>query len=182
MTSCFHISTANLILARVVAVRDLHARSDGYHDIPELAAVIRAFDALSLPLLRWLDPEDAHRLAIQGLRLLPPVRRAPTIQTGGAGLWPELSQSGRHGRRLRQEARRFRTLCCGWVFGFVEIGTVTPKPQVGNPRPRLFRLERDEAVINRWASTMTAACCAAAAGRPRASRRHCRRQPSGQQG
>ena len=34
-------------------------------------------------------------------------------------------------------------------FGFVEIGTVTPKPQAGNPRPRLFRLERDEAVINR---------------------------------
>jgi len=34
-------------------------------------------------------------------------------------------------------------------FGFVEIGTVTPRPQAGNPRPRLFRLERDEAVINR---------------------------------
>ena len=34
-------------------------------------------------------------------------------------------------------------------FGFVEIGSVTPKPQIGNPRPRLFRLERDEAVINR---------------------------------
>jgi dihydroorotate dehydrogenase len=34
-------------------------------------------------------------------------------------------------------------------FGFVEIGTVTPRPQSGNPRPRLFRLERDEAVINR---------------------------------
>ena len=34
-------------------------------------------------------------------------------------------------------------------FGFVEIGSVTPKPQEGNPRPRLFRLERDEAVINR---------------------------------
>ena len=34
-------------------------------------------------------------------------------------------------------------------FGFVEIGTVTPKPQSGNPRPRLFRLERDEAVVNR---------------------------------
>jgi dihydroorotate dehydrogenase len=34
-------------------------------------------------------------------------------------------------------------------FGFVEIGTVTPKPQAGNPRPRLFRLERDEGVINR---------------------------------
>src|SRR4051812_24631483 len=35
-------------------------------------------------------------------------------------------------------------------FGFAEIGTVTPKPQPGNPRPRLFRLERDEAVINRF--------------------------------
>ncbi|HEY6604430.1 MAG TPA: dihydroorotate dehydrogenase (quinone), partial [Xanthobacteraceae bacterium] len=36
--------------------------------------MIRAFDALSLPLLRWFDPEDAHRMAIQGLRLLPPVK------------------------------------------------------------------------------------------------------------
>src|SRR4051794_41666858 len=34
-------------------------------------------------------------------------------------------------------------------FGFVEIGSVTPRPQGGNPRPRLFRLERDEAVVNR---------------------------------
>ena len=36
--------------------------------------MIRAFDAFSLPLLRWFDPEDAHRMAIQGLRLLPPVK------------------------------------------------------------------------------------------------------------
>ena len=36
--------------------------------------MISAFDAFSLPLMRWFDPEDAHRLAIQGLRLLPPVR------------------------------------------------------------------------------------------------------------
>ncbi|NEV80852.1 dihydroorotate dehydrogenase (quinone), partial [Rhodopseudomonas sp. BR0C11] len=36
--------------------------------------MIRAFDAVSLPLLRWLDPEDAHRLAIQGLKLWPPVK------------------------------------------------------------------------------------------------------------
>src|SRR5262249_4951213 len=34
-------------------------------------------------------------------------------------------------------------------FGFVEIGTVTPRPQLGNPKPRLFRLERDQAIINR---------------------------------
>ena len=36
--------------------------------------MIRAFDAFSLPLLRWFDPEDAHRLAIQGLKILPPTR------------------------------------------------------------------------------------------------------------
>lgn len=35
-------------------------------------------------------------------------------------------------------------------FGFVEVGTVTPKPQEGNPKPRVFRLAEDEAVINRW--------------------------------
>src|SRR3546814_20848349 len=35
------------------------------------------------------------------------------------------------------------------VFGFVEVGTLTPRPQEGNSRPRLFRLEEDEAVINR---------------------------------
>lgn len=35
-------------------------------------------------------------------------------------------------------------------FGFVEVGTVTPQPQEGNPRPRVFRLVEDEAVINRW--------------------------------
>ena len=39
--------------------------------------MIRAFDAFSLPLLRWFDPEDAHRMAIQGLRLLPPMRPRP---------------------------------------------------------------------------------------------------------
>lgn len=35
-------------------------------------------------------------------------------------------------------------------FGFVEVGTVTPEPQEGNPKPRVFRLVEDEAVINRW--------------------------------
>ena len=37
----------------------------------------------------------------------------------------------------------------GLGFGFVEIGTVTPRPQPGNPKPRLFRLEADQAIINR---------------------------------
>ena len=68
-------------------------------------------------------------------------------------------------------------------FGFVEIGTVTPKPQTGNPRPRLFRLERDEAVINRMGFNNDGADAVLRrlAG-ARASRRHRRRQCRRQQG
>lgn len=44
-------------------------------------------------------------------------------------------------------------------FGFVEVGTVTPKPQEGNPKPRVFRLVEDEAVINRWDLTAAALPC-----------------------
>lgn len=44
-------------------------------------------------------------------------------------------------------------------FGFVEVGTVTPKPQEGNPKPRVFRLEADQAVINRYASALCVLFC-----------------------
>lgn len=40
-------------------------------------------------------------------------------------------------------------------FGFVEVGTVTPKPQEGNPKPRVFRLEADQAVINRYEAALS---------------------------
>lgn len=46
-------------------------------------------------------------------------------------------------------------------FGFVEVGTVTPEPQEGNPRPRVFRLVEDEAVINRWDLRVAALWCPA---------------------
>src|SRR6266571_8723813 len=49
---------------------------------------------------------------------------------------------------LDKDARVFAPLL-RLGFGFAEVGTVTPQPQPGNPRPRLFRLEADEAVINR---------------------------------
>jgi dihydroorotate dehydrogenase len=111
--------------------------------------VIRAFDAFSLPLLRWFDPEDAHRLAIQGLKLLSSVRARPddaklAVRAFGlnfpnpVGIAAGFDKSGEAPDALLRLG-----------FGFTEIGTVTPKPQAGNPRPRLFRLERDQAVINR---------------------------------
>jgi dihydroorotate dehydrogenase len=111
--------------------------------------VIRAFDAFSLPLLRWFDPEDAHRLAIQGLRLLPPVRLRPDdpklmVRAFGLNFPNPIGMAAGFDKNAEAPDALFRL-----GFGFVEIGTVTPKPQAGNPRPRLFRLERDEAVINR---------------------------------
>jgi dihydroorotate dehydrogenase len=111
--------------------------------------VIRAFDTLSLPLLRWLDPEDAHRLAIQGLRLLPPLRTRLdnaklAVRAFGLNFPNPIGMSAGFDKNAEVPDALLRL-----GFGFVEIGTVTPKPQSGNPRPRLFRLERDEAVINR---------------------------------
>jgi dihydroorotate dehydrogenase len=111
--------------------------------------VIRAFDTFSLPLLRWFDPEDAHRLAIQGLRLLPPIRpRAddPKLAVRAFGLnFPNpIGMAAGFDKNAEVPDAVLRL-----GFGFVEIGTVTPKPQIGNPRPRLFRLERDQAIINR---------------------------------
>jgi dihydroorotate dehydrogenase len=111
--------------------------------------VIRAFDALSLPLLRWFDPEDAHRLAIQGLRLLPPIRLRPddpklAVRAFGLNFPNPIGMAAGFDKSAEVSDPLLRL-----GFGFVEIGTVTPQPQAGNPRPRLFRLERDEAVINR---------------------------------
>ena len=111
--------------------------------------MIRAFDALSLPLLRWIDAEDAHRLAIHGLKFLPPIKlRAddPKLAVRAFGLnFPNpVGMAAGFDKNAEVPDALLRL-----GFGFVEIGTVTPKPQSGNPRPRLFRLERDEAVVNR---------------------------------
>ena len=111
--------------------------------------MIRAFDALSLPVLRWLDPEAAHRLAIRGLRLLPAVKVQPddpklTVRAFGLNFPNPVGMAAGFDKNGEAPDGLFRL-----GFGFVEVGTVTPKPQGGNPRPRLFRLEHDEAIINR---------------------------------
>jgi dihydroorotate dehydrogenase len=111
--------------------------------------VIRAFDAFSLPLLRWFDPEDSHRLAVQGLRLLPPVRPRPddaklAVRAFGLNFPNPIGMAAGFDKNAEVPDALLRL-----GFGFVEVGTVTPKPQTGNPRPRVFRLERDEGVVNR---------------------------------
>jgi len=108
-----------------------------------------ALTDLGAAVLRRLDPETAHRLAIQALKLAPlPATPAddPVLATTVAGLRlpnPVGLAAGldKNGEALRGLARL--------GFGFVECGSVTPRPQPGNPRPRLFRLSEDRAVINR---------------------------------
>ncbi len=111
--------------------------------------MIRAFDAVSLPLLRWFDPEDAHRLAVHGLKFLPPMRLRPddpklAVRAFGLNFPNPVGMAAGFDKNAEVPDALLRL-----GFGFVEIGTVTPKPQGGNARPRLFRLERDEAIINR---------------------------------
>jgi len=111
--------------------------------------VISLFDRLSRPLLRALDPEDAHTLAVRALRFMPRVKapRDPhelAVRAFGLNFPnPVGIAAGFDKNALVPDA----LLRLG--FGFVEVGTVTPRPQTGNPRPRVFRLAADEGVINR---------------------------------
>jgi dihydroorotate dehydrogenase len=104
---------------------------------------------LATRALRGLDPEDAHRLAIRGLKVgLGPLggRDDPILAASLAGL--ELPNAVGLAPGFDKDAEVFGPMLRAG-FGFVECGTVTPRPQAGNPRPRLFRLSEDRAVINR---------------------------------
>ncbi|CAN5235519.1 quinone-dependent dihydroorotate dehydrogenase [soil metagenome] len=104
--------------------------------------------AATRPLLFKLDPERAHRLTIRALRLLPSAipHFDPRLSVTVAGLnFP--SPVGLAAGFDKDAEVPDAMLRLG--FGSVEIGTVTPLAQNGNPQPRLFRLAMDEAVINR---------------------------------
>lgn len=100
--------------------------------------------------LHVLDPEDAHSATILGLKLgLGPVDRTaadPILATSLAGmtLASPIGLAAGFDKNAEVPAAMLRA-----GFGFVECGTVTPLAQAGNPRPRLFRLSEDRAVINR---------------------------------
>ena len=101
------------------------------------------------PLVFALDAEQAHRLTVAGLKLLPPGRPAaadPRLAIRIAGL--DFPNPVGLAPGFDKDAEVFAQML-GLGFGFAEIGTLTPLPQAGNPRPRLFRLAEDEAVINR---------------------------------
>lgn len=101
------------------------------------------------PLTFAVDAERAHRATIRMLRMVPP-RRPPdlpsSLKTRVAGIdFPTpigLAAGFDKDAEVPEQMLSFG-------FGFVEVGTLTPRPQAGNPKPRLFRLREDLAVINR---------------------------------
>jgi dihydroorotate dehydrogenase len=101
------------------------------------------------PLLHALDAETAHGLTIRALTMMPAMPQ-PAV---GASLAVDVlglsfpNPLGLAAGFDKNAEVPDQMLALG--FGFTEIGTVTPLPQAGNPRPRLFRLLEDEAVINR---------------------------------
>ena len=101
------------------------------------------------PLAFTLNAETAHRLTIKTLQLTPP-HRPPnfpeSLKTRVAGIDFPTPVGLAPGFDKDAEVPE-QMLSLG--FGFVEVGTLTPRPQAGNPKPRLFRLRQDRAVINR---------------------------------
>lgn len=108
---------------------------------------------LAKPFLFKLDPEKAHNLTLKGLQFIHRVRISDFFQQtvksaplkimgisfpNPVGLAAGLDKNGEYIDALATLG-----------FGFLEIGTVTPRPQTGNPKPRLFRLPEANAIINR---------------------------------
>jgi dihydroorotate dehydrogenase len=112
----------------------------------------RLLDTFARPVLFRLDPEDAHEWAIRALRVLQKLPRLPAppddtrLAVSAIGLdFPNplglAAGFDKNGEAVDAILRL--------GFGFAEVGTITPLAQAGNPGPRLFRLDRDQAVINR---------------------------------
>ncbi|RME15395.1 MAG: quinone-dependent dihydroorotate dehydrogenase [Alphaproteobacteria bacterium] len=104
-----------------------------------------------MALLRCFEPERAHRLSLLALKVgLAPLPGGPVTspalatRLAGLALPNPLGLAAGYDKNAEAIAPLSRA-----GFGFIEVGAVTPRPQPGNPRPRLFRLTEDAAVINR---------------------------------
>ena len=105
--------------------------------------------ALARPLVFAFDPERAHRMTIATLKL-PPRWRLPSTDSALAVRLAGLTFPSPVGLAAGfDKDAEVPDAMLGLGFGFVEVGTLTPLPQPGNPKPRLFRLAEDEGVINR---------------------------------
>jgi dihydroorotate dehydrogenase len=106
--------------------------------------------AIAKPLLLSLDPETAHGATIAALRNLPVLAAGPddprlAVEAFGLTFPNPIGMAAGFDKGAEVPDTLLRL-----GFGFTEIGTVTPKAQPGNPKPRSFRLSQDEAIINRF--------------------------------
>lgn len=117
--------------------------------IPNIVFRATWYEQLVRPLLFRLDAETAHRL---GLRAIAALRRAPRPLSSA---WPQPKVASLEFPNILGLAAGFdkdgRAIegLFGCGFGHIEVGTVTPRPQTGNPRPRLFRDIPAQAIVNR---------------------------------
>ena len=132
---------AGLPMSAVVWSRPLPLGADGRHIFREPSAMRLA--KVAGPVLRRLPAETAHRAAINGLKIVPPAR-APSsdprlaVEVLGLKFPNPLGLAAGFDKNAEVPGAMLRL-----GFGFVEVGTLTPRPQAGNARPRLFRLRED---------------------------------------
>ncbi|XP_794275.4 dihydroorotate dehydrogenase (quinone), mitochondrial [Strongylocentrotus purpuratus] len=104
-----------------------------------------------MPVFRWVDPERAHVLAVKaaawGLVPRSKYKDPPILHCKAMGL--EFTNPLGMAAGFDKHAEAMNGLL-KTGFGFVEVGSVTPEPQEGNPKPRVFRLTEDKAIINRY--------------------------------
>lgn len=109
------------------------------------------FEQFGMMVLRSFDPEKSHKLSIAALRAglapLPGPVTSARLKTTFAGM--ELPNPVGLAAGYDKNAEAIPQLSRAG-FGFLELGAATPRPQPGNPKPRLFRLTEDQAVINRF--------------------------------
>jgi dihydroorotate dehydrogenase len=132
--------------------------------------VVNVAERVGLALLHRLDPERAHGLSLAALRLnlpnLPGPVSLPRLTTSVAGLalTNPVGLAAGYDKNAVAIAPLMRS-----GFGFLEVGAATPLPQIGNPKPRLYRLTEDRAAINRFGFNNEGApsICARLAMRPK---------------
>jgi len=116
------------------------------------------YKQLIRPLLFWFDPEKVHHFTFSSIRLLSQIPGVSAIFKSIYEISDKRLETEVFGLKFKnpvglaagfdKDAKLYNELS-DFGFGFIEIGTLTPKPQEGNPKKRLFRLKEDAAIINR---------------------------------
>lgn len=105
------------------------------------------------PILFQLDPECSHDLALKSLKLAEQLHLLPNPKTANSKVREVMGLSFPNPVGLAAGLDKNGAVIDGMAalgFGFIEVGTVTPRPQPGNPKPRLFRVKQAEGIINRF--------------------------------